>query len=302
MKKFKDINNASVLGLISNIFLLIIKSTIGLITNSHSMIADAFNSASDIFSSIMTYVGNKISSLPRDEDHNLGHGKAEYIYSLFISITMAFIAICVFKNSLISIPNGNNYTFNIWLIIVCLITITIKFSLYLYTNKLSKKYNSLLLEATSKDHRNDCLLTTLNLVACLLSTKNIYFFDNIASIIIASCILISAIKIFKKSYDVLMDKSLNKKTKRKIYKTIRNHQEIIKITNFNSSPIGYQYQISFTIHINGNLSTFDSHKIVSTIEKEIKKLYPEIYLITIQINPVYVTKPTKKLRRKLHLK
>lgn len=290
MKKFKAINTASILGLISNIFLLIIKLTIGLITNSHSMIADALNSASDIFSSIMSYIGNKISSLPRDEDHNLGHGKAEYIYSLFISITMILIAIFVFKDSLTSIPNNSNYTFNIWLIIVCFITIIVKFSLYIYTNKLSKKYHNLLLEATSKDHRNDCLLTTLNLIACLLSIKNIYFFDNIASIIIASFILISALKIFKKSYDVLMDKSLNKKTTEKIYNIIYNHPEIIKIRNFNSSPIGYQYQISFTIDINGNLSAFDSHKIISIIEKEIKKAYPEIYLITIQINPVSIIK------------
>ena len=50
------------------------------------MIADAFNSAGDIFSSLMTFIGNKIANKPSDDDHNLGHGKAEYIYSLLISI------------------------------------------------------------------------------------------------------------------------------------------------------------------------------------------------------------------------
>ena len=87
-KRYKDTKIISILSIIGNIFLLTLKGTIGFITNSQAMIADTFNSASDIFSSIMTYIGNKIASIPIDEDHNLGHGKAEYIYSLLISIVM----------------------------------------------------------------------------------------------------------------------------------------------------------------------------------------------------------------------
>ena len=83
MDKFKAIKRASILGVFFNVVLLIIKAIIGFITNSQAMIADAFNSAGDIFSSVMTFIGNKIASKPRDDDHNLGHGKAEYIFSLF---------------------------------------------------------------------------------------------------------------------------------------------------------------------------------------------------------------------------
>ena len=70
------------------VFLFIIKLIVGFISRSQAMIADAFNSASDILSSIMTYIGNRVASKEADEDHNLGHGKAEYIYSMLISITM----------------------------------------------------------------------------------------------------------------------------------------------------------------------------------------------------------------------
>lgn len=302
MNKFKALRNASILGLIGNLFLLIIKTSVGLISNSQSMIADALNSASDIFSSIMAYIGNKISSIPKDENYNLGHGKAEYFYSLLISITMCLISLSVLKNAFISFFHSPKYTFNIWLVIVCIITIIIKINLYLYTNKLSKKHNSLLLEATSKDHLNDSLLTLLNLIACILSVYKIYFFDGIASIIIAICIFTSAIKIFKKSYDVLMDKSINKRAKKQIYSIIKKHKEVIRISNFTSSPIGYQYQISFTIHLNGNFSTFESHSVASAIEKEIKKAKPDIYLVTIHINPVDIKPLNKRLRRKIHNK
>ena len=83
--RYKSVKKASILGIIGNVFLLIIKGAIGIISNSQAMIADALNSASDIFASIMTFIGNKIASIPSDDDHNLGHGKAEYIYSLLIS-------------------------------------------------------------------------------------------------------------------------------------------------------------------------------------------------------------------------
>ena len=173
--RYKSVKKASILGIIGNIFLLIIKGAIGIISNSQAMIADALNSASDIFASIMTFIGNKIASIPSDDDHNLGHGKAEYIYSLLISIAMILMAIKALYDSLLSLIIRNNYTFSIWLIIVCLITIIIKFSLYIYTNKLSKKYNNVLIKANSKDHRNDCIITLFNLIAAILSIYNIYF-------------------------------------------------------------------------------------------------------------------------------
>ena len=84
MDKFSSTKNASILGILVNLFLLIIKAIVGILSNSQSMIADAANSAGDIFSSLMTFIGNKIASEPKDETHNFGHGKAEYVFSLFI--------------------------------------------------------------------------------------------------------------------------------------------------------------------------------------------------------------------------
>ena len=75
MDRFKNTQLAGLLGIIGNIFLLIIKAIAGFISNSQSMIADSANSASDIFSSLMTFIGNKISSKPGDKNHNFGHRK-----------------------------------------------------------------------------------------------------------------------------------------------------------------------------------------------------------------------------------
>ena len=99
-EKFADTKKAGILGIIGNIFLLIIKATVGFISKSQAMIADSVNSAGDIFASLMTFIGNRIASTPNDEDHNLGHGKAEYIFSMFISIAMILVSAKLFFDSI----------------------------------------------------------------------------------------------------------------------------------------------------------------------------------------------------------
>ena len=286
MNRFKSTKLASILGILGNIFLMIIKGIVAILTGSQAMIADAFNSAGDIFSSLMTYIGNKISSKPRDDDHNLGHGKAEYIYSMLISISMILMAFIILKDSFVSLIKGKTYDFSIWLIVVCITTIIVKFLLYIYTNKVYKKYNNLLVKANSKDHFNDMIVTSVNLISCLLSLKGIYFLDGVVGIIISLWIMYTSIKLFIESYNVLMDKSISIETKNEVYEIIDRHKEIKKVIHFNSTPVGYKYQISFTIYVDGNLSTFESHDIANKLEKEIVKEIDEIYLVIIHVNPI----------------
>lgn len=286
MDRYDAVKKASILGIAGNIFLLIIKTYIGLITNSQAMIADSVNSAGDIFSSFMTYIGNKIASKPSDESHNLGHGKAEYIFSMLISVSMMVVAIKLFMSALDSLINGAEYEFSWILILVCITTIFMKMCLYLYTNYLSNKYDNLLIKANSKDHINDCFVTAFNLIAALLSLKGIFWFDGVVGLGISIWIFITGTKLFLESYDVLMDKAISEEDKQKVLEIIKKHPEVKKIQHFNSTPVGYKYQISFTIYVDGNLSTFESHEIANKLEKEIDNKIEEIYLTVIHVNPI----------------
>lgn len=286
MDRYSSAKKASIFGIVGNLFLLIIKGIVGFMSNSQSMIADSVNSAGDILSSLMTFIGNKIASRPSDDDHNLGHGKAEYIYSMLISVVMILVAGKILIDSFFTFINKEKYIPSIWLIIVCIITIIVKACLYLYTSKISKKYNNLLVEANSKDHRNDCIITTFNLISCLLSTRGIYFLDGVVGMIISLWIMVTSFQIFKESYDVLMDKSLSIETREKVLKIIRKNKQIKKINHFNATPVGYRYQISFTIFVDGNMSTFESHEIADNLEREIARKLPEIYLTVIHVNPI----------------
>ena len=286
MNRYSVTKKASIYGILGNSFLLIIKLIIGIITNSQAMIADSINSGGDIFSSLMTYIGNKIASKPSDDDHNMGHGKAEYIFSMLIGITMILVSVKSFGNSLEALVFKKSFVFSWWLIIVCIMTIIIKSLLYIYTNSLSKKLNNLLIKANAKDHRNDCIVTSFTLLSALLSLYKIMWFDGLVGIGISIWICFTGIKIFIESYNILMDRAISEENKQKVLDIINSHTEIRKIQHFNSTPVGYKYQISFTIFVDGNLSTFESHDIANRLEKEIDEKVDEVFLTVIHVNPI----------------
>ncbi len=286
MKRYNETKKAGIFGIIGNMFLLIIKLITGLQARSDAMIADAFNSAGDIFASIMTTIGSKISSIPNDEDHNFGHGKAEYIFSMFISIAMMLVSIKLIFDSIISILEKHTIIFNKYLVIVCLITIIIKLILYFYTKKIYKNNNNLLLKSNMIDHRNDCILTTLTTVSVILSKYNISYIDSIVGIIISLWIFISGIKIFTESYNVLMDISVDSDTKKEVIKIINMIKEIKKVDEVYYIPTGYKYVLVLTIYVDGNLSTKNSHKVADNLEKEITKNINKIYKVITHVNPI----------------
>ena len=277
MDRFEQTKKAGLYGIIGNIFLLIIKGTVGFIFRSQAMIADAANSAGDIFASLMTFIGNKIASTPEDDNHNFGHGKAEYLFSMFIAFSMIVIAFKLLYDSIYTLIHGSNLSFSWLLVAVCITTIIVKLSLYLYTSRLAKKYNNILLEANKKDHFNDCIVTTLTLISWI----NVYWFDSIVGIIISVWICFTGVKIFMESYNVLMDISIDSETKDIILNLSRNYSEIQKLDAISSTPVGYRYIVVLTIYVDGNMSTFDSHSLADKFEKDVNSLdniYKAIYI------------------------
>ena len=286
MNRFETTRRVGILGIVGNIFLLIIKIVVGILAKSQSMIADAANSASDIFASLMTFIGNKIASEPSDEDHNFGHGKAEYIFSLFISISMIVVSLKILYDSAFSIINKNEIIFSWWLIIVCIITIVTKLSLYLYSKSALKKFNNILLESNMKDHRNDCIVTSFTTISIILSLFGLYWVDGIVGIGISIWIFYTGIKIFIESYNVLMDKSINPKIKEDIYKIITEFDGVKEIVGMHTIPTGYKYILVLTIGVDGNMETFKSHTIADNLQKEIESKFDVIDRVIVHVEPL----------------
>ena len=283
-EKFTVTKRAGIFGIIGNIFLLIIKASVGFISRSQAMIADSVNSAGDIFASLMTFIGNRIASAPQDEDHNLGHGKAEYIFSMFISIAMIIVSAKLLFDSIVSLISGEKLIFSWFLIIACIITIITKLSLYLYTYSANKKHPSILLEANMKDHRNDCVITSFTLISIILTLFDIYWFDGVVGIGISLWICYTGITIFMESYNVLMDISVDDKTKNLILEIAHTYKDIQDVKDIVSTPVGDKYLVFITIGLDGNMSTFKSHSLADELENSVNKL-DNIYKTVVHVEP-----------------
>lgn len=283
--RFSQTKKVGILGILGNIFLLIIKGTIGFTTKSQAMIADSINSAGDIFASLMTFIGNKISSAPKDDDHNFGHGKAEYIFSMFIGISMIVVSFKLLYDSIKTLIFGSELKFSWLLVATCFITISVKLFLYLYTRKAAKKYDNILLNANMNDHRNDCIVTTFTLISVLLTLKNIYWFDSLTGIGISIWIGFTGFSFFIESYNVLMDISVDDKTKDLILDIVNSYQDIKEVQSISSTPVGYKYIIVIVICVDGNISTFDSHSLADSVERSVCEL-DNVYKTIVHVEPV----------------
>ena len=285
-ERFTITKKAGIYGMLGNIFLLSIKAVVGFASKSQAMIADSINSAGDIFASLMTFIGNKIASTPGDEDHNFGHGKAEYIFSLFIAISMVFVSIKTIIDAVATLFTGNELIFSWLLVIVCIVTIVTKAILFFYTRAIYKKYNNILLEASMKDHRNDCIITIFTLISVLLSSEGINWFDSIVGIAISAWICKTGIGIFMESYNILMDVSIDEDTKDIILDLVHAYKEVKGVNGISSTPVGYQYIVVLTIAVDGNMTTFDSHKLADDLEKNIVEL-DKVYKAIVHVEPFF---------------
>lgn len=285
MDRYRLTKKIAVLGILANMFLLIIKLIIGFMSRSQAMIADGFNSAGDVFASFMTYTGNKIASKPEDKTHPFGHGKAEYIFSMIVSFSLLLVAYKIFMNSLDSIINKSELVFSWLLIVVAAVTIIIKLILYVYTRSAGIKHNSLLILANAEDHRNDVFVTTSTLIGIFLSRRGITWFDGIVGLGISLWIAYTGLKIFRSSYRVLMDTNFDEEFKLEIAETIKAVDGVDHIDDISAKPVGVGYIVIIKVSVSGSISVNEGHGIAARIKANVKKC-KNIKDVIVHVNPV----------------
>jgi len=273
-----------VIGIIANIFLLGMKFLVGVVFKSQGLIADALNSLGDVFSSIVTFVGGKISQKPADSDHEFGHGKAEFVASLLIGVFMVMVSLETLYSGIYSIMYNEAFTFSYFLIIVPIITIIVKGILYVYCANKAKKHDSLLILSNYKDHRNDILLSIGVIIGIVFGFYGYYFVDGIVGVLISLVIIITGVHIVKEAYDVLIDKCIDVESMNDIMKTMSEVQGVNHIDSVKSKPTGALHMIIAKVSVDPDMTVKESHKIAGKIREALRE-NPNIYDVVVHINP-----------------
>lgn len=276
---------SSFVGIFCNIILFIAKYIVGTLSNSISIISDAFNNLSDSASCIITLFGYKISSKPADKDHPFGHGRMEYLTSLIISAIIVFVGLELFNGSLQKLLNPEEVKFSIAALVSLIISIGIKLWLSLFNTTLGKKINSVVMLATAKDSRNDVITTISALIALVFSIFSDLPLDALMGIFVSLFILKSGYEIIKDTVDELLGKPASPETTSKLYSMILKNEKIIGVHDMIVHSYGPSCTIaSCHVEVKATENFVAVHELVDKIERDV--LNEMNILLTIHMDPI----------------
>ena len=277
-------------GILANLMLFLFKLLAGLISGSIAVIADSVNNLSDAGSSLVALFSFKMSEMPPDENHPFGHGRVEYLSGLFISVLILMMGAELFKTSLGKIFSPKETIFSNLIFIILAVSVAVKLWLCGFNKKLSKKINSPALEAAAIDSRNDAVITSsVILCAAFTSITNINI-DSITGIVIAVFIIISGINIMKDTINPLLGQAPDKELLDEIANKVLTTPGILGMHDFIVHDYGPGRKFA-TLHaeVNCQMSPLDSHRIIDSIEKRIKR--EDAVEMTIHCDPVILDDP-----------
>jgi len=279
---------ASFLGIIGNSVLFILKIIVGIIFNSISLISDAINSLTDIISSIVVHISIKVSQKSADFDHPFGHHRAEPIAGLVVAIFTGIVGFEILKESIIRILSGKVMLLGTLPIVILLITITTKISLYIYVKKVSR--NSPALQAQAIDHKNDVIISFSALIGVIGVNIGYFFLDAVMAILIGFWIIRQGYNIANDNIKYLMGEVAPKEITNKVIKKAESIQGVKRINEIRAHYVGTLLQIEIHISVDRDLTTYRSHAIGKKVQLLIQKMHNVNYCF-VHIDPIIKSRP-----------
>ena len=306
IKNYQDTKNANVrtsvgklsgiVGILNNLFLFVIKFLIGTIVHSVSIQADGVNNLTDAGSNIISILSFHLSNKPADKDHPFGHERTETIASLFVGILILVLGFETAKESISKVIHPGSIDFRIASVIILLISIMVKFWMYAYNKKLSKEYDSSLLEATALDSISDVCGTTAVLVSTLLSPVLHFNLDGYMGIVVSGIILYGAYGLLRDMINSLIGEAPDPELVHNILDMIMAHPVILGVHDMMLHNYGpNKIFASAHVEVDSSKDIFETHDHIDNIEREVKENM-NIDLV-LHMDPVKVNDPETELYR-----
>ncbi|GJQ61309.1 MAG: cobalt transporter [Melioribacteraceae bacterium] len=254
-----------------NILLFGLKYWVGIMTGSIALIADAWHTLSDSFSSLVLIFGTKYSQKPPDEDHPFGHGRAELITAVIIGVLLSIVAFSFLSSSVSRLIDKTVIVYGETAILITVLSIVVKEGLAQFALWAAKRENSPALRADAWHHRSDAISSIVILVGIFF--QDIFWgVDGILGILVSLLIFHTAYEILRDAIDPLMGKDIDRKTKRKIDKICRDIAgEGLASHHYHLHEYGDHRELTFHIKLPNNMSLEKAHDIATRIESEIKE-------------------------------
>jgi cation diffusion facilitator family transporter len=278
---------ATYFSIIGNTTLAIIKGLAGFFGNSYALIADAIESTTDIFASLLVLFGIKYSNRPADDNHPYGHGRAEPLITFLVVGFLITSATIIGYESIINIQTPHELPKPWTLFVLGAIIIWKEYSFRLVMKR-SKETNSSSLKADAWHHRSDAITSVAaftGISIALFLGKGYEAADDWAALFASVFILYNSYLIFRPALGEIMDEHLYDDLVEEIRNVSHEVDGIIDTEKCFIRKAGMKYHVDLHARVNGTITVKEGHDLSHKLKDTLREKIPELGHVLIHIEP-----------------
>ncbi len=278
----------TLLGILVSALLAAIKGITGIVGNSYALIADAIESTTDIFSSLIVYAGIKISTLPPDSNHPYGHGKAEPLAAILVSMGLYTAAIAITIQSIREILTPHHSPEPFTLIVLILVVVT-KETLFRYVNRIGKEASSIVVQTDAWHHRSDAITSAavfVGISVALIGGEGYAAADDYSAVFASGIILFNATRLMRPALAEVMDTAPNTGLEELIREVAFGVEGVRGLDLCLVRKMGFDFYVDLHVVVDDDLSVKESHWLAHQVKDALMRANPRISDVLIHIEPV----------------
>lgn len=300
-QRFKQAEYAAWVGIVGNALLALVKGIVGWMASSKALIADATHSASDVAGSLAVLFGIRAAKQPPDKDHPYGHGKAEPIAAIIVSVLLIVVGIEVAIGAIKSIFAGMDQAPKAYAIAAIIFSVIIKEAMFQYKYRLGKKLRSQALIANAWEHRSDVYSSVAALIGVGGAVLGAYFgiswmiyLDAIAGLVVSALVIRMGIKLIKASIHSTMDHVLHEEDAEPLKMTAARVPGVIGVDELRAREHGHYVIVDVKICVNPNLTVHEGHQIGKQVKLLLIQKFSHVSDVFVHVNPYDSNYPYKQ--------
>jgi cation diffusion facilitator family transporter len=274
-------------GVIANILLAGIKGIAGVVGNSYALVADAIESTTDVASSLIVLGGLKISSRPPDADHPYGHGKAEPLAAVAVSLALVVAGFGIAVESIREIYTPHHAPAPFTLIVLVLVVV-VKEILFRFVFRVGTKIDSTAVRTDAWHHRSDALTSSaafLGITISLIGGPGYESADDWAALTASGVILFNAFRMLRPAINEVMDASPPPHIESAIRATAEAVPGVVGLEKSSVRKMGLSYYVDLHVTVVGTISVRDGHDIARDVKRQVIEAHPHVVEVLVHIEP-----------------
>jgi cation diffusion facilitator family transporter len=274
-------------GLLINAVLVLVKLLAGIIGHANALVADAIESSGDIFSSLIVWMGLSIAARPADEDHPYGHGKAEPLAAVVVSLMLlgAAVGISILAIREIRTPHHLPAPFTLF---VAAGVIIVKEILYRRVSRVGRDVGSTAVTADAWHHRADAissLAAFIGISIALLGGRGWEAADDWAALVAALVVAVNGVKTLRSAISGLMDEAPDRTVKERVLEAACAVDGVRNVENMKVRRSGLGFYVDLHVQADPGISLEDAHEIAATVKYAIMAAIPSVAGVLVHMEP-----------------